>query len=128
MRSGLAVGVGTGVPVGSGAVVGISDGAGVAVIVGSWVGFADWVGSSWSSAGVVASGCGSPVGAGSEHATRISRAIRAVDSSFTMSVGSLFWAVSGSLFYNTPTWPQHVVPELGRAFFMFVPLPFRALS
>ena len=52
--------------------------------------------------GAVASGSGvsvgviMDVGTVSEQATRISRASRAVDSSFAMSVDSPFWSVSGS--------------------------------
>ena len=51
------------------------------------------------------------VGTVSEQATRISRASRAVDSSFAMSVDSPFWSVSGSAFYYTSTCPQPLSAE-----------------
>ena len=56
------------------------------------------------------------VGTVSEQATRISRASRAVDSSFAMSVDSPFWSVSGSAFYYTSTCPQPLSPELEERF------------
>ena len=120
--SGMSVGAGAAVTVVSGAVVGVSVGGGVATGVGSWVGFAGCVRTGWLSDGAVASGSGvsvgviMDVGTASEQATRISRASRAVDSSFAMSVDSPFWSVSGSAFYYTSTCPEPLSPELEERF------------
>ena len=120
--SGMSVGAGAAVTVVSGAVVGVSVGGGVATGVGSWVGFAGCVRTGWLSDGAVASGSRvsvgviMDVGTVSEQATRISRASRAVDSSFAMSVDSPFWSVSGSAFYYTSTCPQPLSPELEERF------------
>ena len=120
--SGMSVGAGAAVTVVSGAVVGVSVGGGVATGVGSWVGFAGCVRTGWLSDGAVASGSGvsvgviMDVGTASEQATRISRASRAVDSSFVMSVDSPFWSVSGSAFYYTSTCPEPLSPELEERF------------
>ena len=120
--SGMSVGAGAAVTVVSGAVVGVSVGGGVATGVGSWVGFAGCVRTGWLSDGAVASGSGGSggvimdVGTASEQATRISRASRAVDSSFAMSVDSPFWSVSGSAFYYTSTCPEPLSPELEERF------------
>ena len=125
--SGMNVGAGAAVTVVSGAVVGVSVGGGVATGVGSGVGFAGCVRTGWLSDGAVASGSGvsvgvisvgviMDVGTASEQATRISRASRAVDSSFAMSVDSPFWSVSGSAFYYTSTCPEPLSPELEERF------------
>ena len=114
----MSVGAGAAVTVVSGAVVGVSVGGGV----GSGVGFAGCVRTGWLSDGAVASGSGvsvgviMDVGTASEQATRISRASRAVDSSFAMSVDSPFWSVSGSAFYYTSTCPEPLSPELEERF------------
>ena len=133
---GLGVAVGIGVGVGLGAAVaggggvavfiwvgvGVAVAGGVATGVGSWVGFAGCVRTGWLSDGAVASGSGvsvgviMDVGTVSEQATRISRASRAVDSSFAMSVDSPFWSVSASAFYYTSTCPQPLSPELEERF------------
>ena len=108
MGIGVGVGLGAAVAGGGGVAVFIWVGVGVAVAggvatgVGSWVGFAGCVRTGWLSDGAVASGSGvsvgviMDVGTVSEQATRISRASRAVDSSFAMSVDSPFWSVSNS--------------------------------